>query len=193
MALFLIVGQAHFVINNIFEGFIWFFLPVALVVTNDIFAYLCGITFGRTPLIKISPKKTWEGFLGAWFFTLLWGVGLTYVMSQYKYFTCPVNVCHALSGITYMLTKYRILEPTCGQDWNARRTRSSLPRPIPFPSSLLVYLFPTSTPSSLSNFTSSFSPHLRLGSRRSVASSPRDLSEPSRLRILATAFLDTAV
>ncbi|KAF2245685.1 phosphatidate cytidylyltransferase [Trematosphaeria pertusa] len=91
MALFLIVGQAHFVINNIFEGFIWFFLPVSLVITNDIFAYLCGITFGRTPLIKISPKKTWEGFLGAWFFTTLWGIGLTHIMSQYKYFICPVN------------------------------------------------------------------------------------------------------
>lgn len=98
MALFLIVGQAHFVINNIFEGFIWFFLPVALVITNDIFAYICGISFGRTPLIKISPKKTWEGFLGAWFFTILWGIGLTYLMSQYKYFICPVNVgCYRLA------------------------------------------------------------------------------------------------
>ncbi|KAJ4364503.1 phosphatidate cytidylyltransferase [Neocucurbitaria cava] len=91
MALFLIVGQAHFVINNIFEGFIWFILPVSMVITNDIFAYLCGITFGRTPLIQISPKKTWEGFLGAWFFTVLWGVGLTHFLAQYKYFICPVN------------------------------------------------------------------------------------------------------
>ncbi|KAF2010495.1 phosphatidate cytidylyltransferase 1 [Aaosphaeria arxii CBS 175.79] len=91
MALFLIVGQAHFVINNIFEGMIWFFLPVAMVITNDIFAYLCGITFGRTPLIKISPKKTWEGFLGAWFFTIIFGVGITHVMIRYKYFICPVN------------------------------------------------------------------------------------------------------
>lgn len=91
MALFLIVGQAHFIMNNIFEGMIWFFLPVSLVVTNDIFAYLCGITFGRTPLIKISPKKTWEGFLGAWVFTLLFGVILTQAMARYKYFICPVN------------------------------------------------------------------------------------------------------
>jgi phosphatidate cytidylyltransferase len=91
MALFLIVGQAHFVINNIFEGFIWLILPTSMVITNDIFAYLCGITFGRTPLIQISPKKTWEGFLGAWFFTVLWGIGLTHFLSQYKYFICPVN------------------------------------------------------------------------------------------------------
>ncbi|KAF2467322.1 phosphatidate cytidylyltransferase 1 [Lindgomyces ingoldianus] len=91
MALFLIVGQAHFVINNIFEGMIWFFLPVAMVITNDIFAYICGITFGRTPLIKISPKKTWEGFLGAWFFTIIFGIGVTHIMIRYKYFICPVN------------------------------------------------------------------------------------------------------
>ncbi|KAF2747868.1 phosphatidate cytidylyltransferase 1 [Sporormia fimetaria CBS 119925] len=91
MALFLIVGQAHFVINNIFEGMIWFFLPVAMVITNDIWAYICGITFGRTPLIKISPKKTWEGFLGAWFFTIIFGIGFSNIMSRYKYFICPVN------------------------------------------------------------------------------------------------------
>ncbi|KAI9762045.1 MAG: hypothetical protein M4579_000681 [Chaenotheca gracillima] len=91
MALYLIVVQAHFVMNNIFEGMIWFFLPVALVITNDIFAYICGITFGRTQLIKISPKKTVEGFVGAWFMTLLFGIGLTHVMTRYKYFICPVN------------------------------------------------------------------------------------------------------
>lgn len=61
MALYLIVVQAHFIMNNIFEGMIWFFLPVSLVITNDIFAYICGITFGKTQLIKISPKKTVEG------------------------------------------------------------------------------------------------------------------------------------
>ncbi|KAF2654865.1 phosphatidate cytidylyltransferase 1 [Lophiostoma macrostomum CBS 122681] len=91
MALFLIVGQAHFVINNVMEGMIWFFLPVAMVITNDIFAYLCGITFGRTPLIKISPKKTWEGFLGAWFFTVIHGFIFTNIMARYSYFICPVN------------------------------------------------------------------------------------------------------
>ena len=61
MALYLIVVQAHFVMNNIFEGMIWFFLPMMLVITNDIFAYICGITFGKTQLIKLSTKKTVEG------------------------------------------------------------------------------------------------------------------------------------
>jgi len=91
MALYLIVVQAHFIMNNVFEGMIWFFLPVSLVITNDIFAYICGITFGRTQLIKISPKKTVEGFVGAWIFTIIFGVLLTNVMMRFSYFICPVN------------------------------------------------------------------------------------------------------
>ncbi|KAE9371444.1 phosphatidate cytidylyltransferas-like protein [Stipitochalara longipes BDJ] len=91
MALYLIVVQAHFIMNNVFEGMIWFFLPVSLVICNDIFAYICGITFGRTQLIKLSPKKTVEGFVGAWVLTIIFGVGMTNVLMRYKYFICPVN------------------------------------------------------------------------------------------------------
>ena len=91
MALYLIVVQAHFTMNNVFEGMIWFFLPASLVITNDIFAYICGITFGRTQLIKLSPKKTVEGFIGAWVCTLIWAFLLTHVLTRYKYFICPVN------------------------------------------------------------------------------------------------------
>jgi phosphatidate cytidylyltransferase len=91
MALYLIVFQAHFIMNNVFEGMIWFFLPAALVITNDIFAYICGITFGRTQLIKLSPKKTVEGFVGAWVMTVIWAVLLAALMMQSKYFICPVN------------------------------------------------------------------------------------------------------
>ncbi|KAL8381919.1 hypothetical protein RB595_005936 [Gaeumannomyces hyphopodioides] len=91
MALYLIVVQAHFVMNNIFEGMFWFFMPATLVITNDIFAYICGITFGRTQLIKLSPKKTVEGFVGAWVMTVLFGILLTHLLSRSKYFICPVT------------------------------------------------------------------------------------------------------
>ncbi|KAJ9137552.1 Phosphatidate cytidylyltransferase [Pleurostoma richardsiae] len=91
MALYLIVVQAHFIMNNVFEGMIWFFLPAALVITNDIFAYVVGITFGRTQLIKLSPKKTVEGFVGAWIMTVIFGFFLTNLMMRSDYFTCPVT------------------------------------------------------------------------------------------------------
>ncbi|KAG8528518.1 uncharacterized protein KY384_007436 [Bacidia gigantensis] len=91
MALYLIVVQAHFVMNNIFEGLIWFFLPATLVIVNDIFAYICGMLFGRTQLIKLSPKKTVEGFVGAWICTVIAAFGLTTLLIRSKYFICPVN------------------------------------------------------------------------------------------------------
>lgn len=91
IALFLIVVQAHFIMNNVFEGMFWFFLPAALVITNDIFAYICGITFGRTQLIKISPKKTVEGFVGAWVMTAIFAVFLTNLLLRSKYFICPAT------------------------------------------------------------------------------------------------------
>jgi CDP-diglyceride synthetase len=47
-----------------FEALIWFILPILMVVMNDVMAYMFGFFFGKTPLIKLSPKKTWEGFIG---------------------------------------------------------------------------------------------------------------------------------
>jgi phosphatidate cytidylyltransferase len=101
MALYLIVVQAHFVMNNVFEGMIWFALPAALVITNDIWAYLVGITIGRTQLIKLSPKKTVEGFVGAWIMTVLFGFLLSNILMRSKFFICPVNVSSPQLLATY--------------------------------------------------------------------------------------------
>jgi phosphatidate cytidylyltransferase len=47
------------------KSIFWFFIPVAAVVFNDSFAYFCGRLFGKHQLIKLSPNKTVEGFVGA--------------------------------------------------------------------------------------------------------------------------------
>ncbi|KAA3489020.1 phosphatidate cytidylyltransferase 1-like [Gossypium australe] len=65
MILIVVFTQSSFTVANIFEGIFWFLLPASLIVINDIFAYIFGFFFGKTPLIKLSPKKTWEGFIGA--------------------------------------------------------------------------------------------------------------------------------
>jgi len=91
MTLLLIVVSSHFVINNILEGLIWFFVPVSLVICNDIFAYICGITMGRTPLIKLSPKKTVEGFVGAFLCTIVFAIAWGTLWSQFNYMICPVH------------------------------------------------------------------------------------------------------
>ena len=40
-------------------------LVFILIWSSDTFAYLTGRAFGKTPLhAELSPKKTWEGFIG---------------------------------------------------------------------------------------------------------------------------------
>ncbi|CDS10401.1 hypothetical protein LRAMOSA03077 [Lichtheimia ramosa] len=91
MALLLIVVQSHFIVENILEGLIWFVMPAALVICNDIFAYVCGFFWGRTPLIQLSPKKTVEGFVGGFLCTLVLGFIITTILMQFNYLICPVQ------------------------------------------------------------------------------------------------------
>mmetsp|Transcript_37236 Transcript_37236/g.51677 ORF Transcript_37236/g.51677 Transcript_37236/m.51677 type:complete len:238 (-) Transcript_37236:418-1131(-) len=57
-------------------GMLCTFLPVLCIVAADTFAYLGGRKFGKTPLIRISPKKTVEGamcgLLGSILVALFW-------------------------------------------------------------------------------------------------------------------------
>ncbi|ETW80763.1 hypothetical protein HETIRDRAFT_154917 [Heterobasidion irregulare TC 32-1] len=91
MSLLLVVVSSHFIINNILEGLIWFWVPASLVICNDVFAYIWGITLGRTPLIKLSPKKTVEGFVGAFVSTIIFAVFWGMYFSQFNYMICPVH------------------------------------------------------------------------------------------------------
>ncbi|XP_055333264.1 phosphatidate cytidylyltransferase, photoreceptor-specific-like [Paramacrobiotus metropolitanus] len=91
IALLIVNSAAYFIIQNIFQGLIWFLVPVSMIVCNDIMAYMFGFFFGRTPLIKLSPKKTWEGFIGGGFSTVIFGVIISLIMIQYPFFICPVE------------------------------------------------------------------------------------------------------
>lgn len=56
-------------------------IPITIVIAiwiNDTMAYLVGSLIGKTPLSKVSPKKTWEGTVGGIIFCIvlmyfLWG------------------------------------------------------------------------------------------------------------------------
>lgn len=91
ITLLLIVTQSHLIMQMLFEGMMWFFLPVSMVICNDICAYVFGFFFGKTPLIKLSPKKTWEGFIGGGVMTIIYGFIAVYFMCKFEYFTCPVE------------------------------------------------------------------------------------------------------
>jgi len=101
MSLLVIVVSSHFIMNNILEGLIWFWVPASLVICNDIFAYIWGITFGRTPLIKLSPKKTVEGFIGAFFSTIVFGLVWGTLFMRFDYMICPAHNLgvNAFSGV----------------------------------------------------------------------------------------------
>lgn len=145
MALYLIVVQTHFIMNNIFEGMIWFFLPVSLVICNDIFAYLCGITFGRTQLIKLSPKKTVEGFVGAWVLTIVFGVFLTNLLMSYDYFICPVNDLGANFWTGLKCTPNPVFTPTTYPLplWFSAFTKSTSPSVTIAPIQFHILVFAT--------------------------------------------------
>ncbi len=90
--IFMIFGYfSSMIISNIFNGIIWFLLPVSCVVINDITAYFWGRMCGKHPLSSLSPKKTWEGFIGAFFSTLIWCYFYTLLLSKFKMFLCPMQ------------------------------------------------------------------------------------------------------
>ncbi|XP_053683892.1 phosphatidate cytidylyltransferase, photoreceptor-specific isoform X2 [Sabethes cyaneus] len=99
VVLLIVVTQSYLVIQNIFEGLIWFIVPVSMIVCNDVMAYMFGFFFGRTPLIKLSPKKTWEGFIGGGLATVLFGLVFSCFLCQFQYFVCPIEYSVSKGGM----------------------------------------------------------------------------------------------
>ncbi|KAG5501923.1 hypothetical protein JKF63_04193 [Porcisia hertigi] len=90
-AMMLMLCQVQFAaeMRNMVRGMIWFLLPVSCVVNNDIWAYIFGKCFGRTKLLSLSPKKTVEGFLGAFLFTVIWSFWFCGFLSYFPQMYCP--------------------------------------------------------------------------------------------------------
>ncbi|GLI68865.1 hypothetical protein VaNZ11_013411 [Volvox africanus] len=99
MIILITTVPTSFFVSNIFSGLIWYVLPAFLIVANDICAYLAGFFFGRTPLIKLSPKKTWEGFIGGFLGTLVIAFFLAALMSKFKWMTCPRKDLTVFKGL----------------------------------------------------------------------------------------------
>ncbi|KAH8857708.1 Phosphatidate cytidylyltransferase, photoreceptor-specific isoform 1 [Schistosoma japonicum] len=108
VTLLIFVTSSYFCIENIFNGLIWFLLPVCLVICNDIMAYVFGFFYGKTPLIKLSPKKTWEGFIGGGLFTILFGFLFSYILLKYDYFVCPIEWDDAKGSLTMNCTRNHV-------------------------------------------------------------------------------------
>uniref|UniRef100_A0A5F8G8A1 Phosphatidate cytidylyltransferase n=1 Tax=Monodelphis domestica TaxID=13616 RepID=A0A5F8G8A1_MONDO len=62
--------------------------------------YLAGFCMFVLSLVKkhyrlqfymLSPKKTWEGFIGGFFSTVVFGFIAAYILAKYQYFVCPIE------------------------------------------------------------------------------------------------------
>jgi phosphatidate cytidylyltransferase len=69
-------------------AFFWVLFCAMLPAINDAFAYFSGMTFGRTSLIKLSPNKTLEGFIGGAVFTQVYLVYFTNTYFKKEDFVC---------------------------------------------------------------------------------------------------------
>ena len=67
LAIALVVVPSSFWIATLQDyGMKWVLYALYLVMINDTMAYVFGASIGKHPMLPtISPKKTWEGFLGA--------------------------------------------------------------------------------------------------------------------------------
>jgi phosphatidate cytidylyltransferase len=63
-------------------------LTIFSIWVNDTMAYIVGSLIGKTPLSKISPKKTWEGTIGGALLAIL-------VMCGLAYYTQRLEMTHA--------------------------------------------------------------------------------------------------
>lgn len=58
------------------------FYNAGATILNDVGAHAFGVLFGKTKLIKLSPKKTVEGFIGGSLFAYLWVFFISYFFSD---------------------------------------------------------------------------------------------------------------
>lgn len=76
------LGSLIFTIDTSFKG-IFLLGFFAIVWTNDTMAYVTGMLFGKHRLFeRISPKKSWEGFIGGLLFSAAVGFAFGYYTGE---------------------------------------------------------------------------------------------------------------
>jgi phosphatidate cytidylyltransferase len=80
------VGSYLLSLRQLPEGQWWLLLIVPIVAIGDSGAYFIGRAFGKHPLApRLSPQKTWEGYLGGLASAVLGGFGLALLWHSF----CP--------------------------------------------------------------------------------------------------------
>lgn len=76
---------------------LWF---IFIIWANDVFAYLVGITLGRHKMCPtISPKKSWEGFVGGIVGAMVAGYVASQVLEDAPQLWCGLALVAAVTGV----------------------------------------------------------------------------------------------
>ena len=78
-------------------------IPITIIASiwiNGTMAYIVGSFIGKTPLSKISPKKTWEGTIGGIILSVLVVGLLSYYVFHFQYLTIHLVIIAAIAAIT---------------------------------------------------------------------------------------------
>jgi phosphatidate cytidylyltransferase len=73
-------------------------IPVVIIASiwvNDTMAYIVGSFIGKTPLSKVSPKKTWEGTIGGIILGVL-AIGFLFPLIYLPVHNFPITIIFAL-------------------------------------------------------------------------------------------------
>ncbi len=77
-------------------------IPITIIVAiwiNDTMAYIVGSLIGKTPLSKISPKKTWEGTIGGIVLSILVVGVIAFYGFHFNWLTYHLVIIAAIAAI----------------------------------------------------------------------------------------------
>jgi len=101
------------------------FLSVVCVIAADTGAYFGGKNFGRTQLISISPKKTWEGAIAGLLSSMAAAVGIGYAVVGWP--ATPLGAI-LLSMITFLGSVFGdLIESTMKRDAGVKDSGNLIP------------------------------------------------------------------
>lgn len=76
-------------------------IPIVIILAiwiNDTMAYLVGSLIGKTPLSKISPKKTWEGTIGGILLSVVVVWLIAFYVFHFEHFTVHLVIIAAIAA-----------------------------------------------------------------------------------------------
>ena len=109
--------------NNTFNPNIILFMFI-LTWTFDTFAYIIGVRFGKNKIMpSISPKKSWEGFIGGFIFTII----TSYLSYNYFEFNSFKNVLIISIILPFTATAGDLIESHYKRESNVKDSGTFIP------------------------------------------------------------------